>query len=105
MVAVTPEQVQALLEADSSSAGPAVDAITAMARAYTRGRGFTDGGGEPNEEIAAVILTASARLASNAQQVSRGRTVGPFMEDFRSYFNGWTLAEQAVLNRYRVRAM
>ena len=105
MVAVTPEQVQALLDSTPSSAGPAVDTITAMARAYTRGRGFTDGGGEPNEEIAAVILTASARLASNAQQVSGSRTVGPFTEDCRSFFNGWTLVEQAVLNRYRVRAM
>lgn len=32
-----------------------------MAKAYTRGRGFT--GNEPNDEIAAVITTASARLA------------------------------------------
>lgn len=34
--------------------------ITAMVRAYTRGRGFDDD--EPNDELAAVITTASARM-------------------------------------------
>lgn len=45
----------------SEEQGTAVLSIaTAMASAYTRGPGFTDG--VPNDEIRAVILTASARL-------------------------------------------
>jgi hypothetical protein len=32
-------------------------------------------------------------------------TTGPFTQDVRSYLTGWTLAELAVLNRYRKRAM
>jgi hypothetical protein len=74
-----------------------------MARAYTRGRGFDDDG--PNEEVAAVITTASARFVGNPKQVSIALTTGPFSMDVRSFFNGWTLAELFVLNRYRRRAM
>ena len=74
-----------------------------MAKAYTRGRGFD--GDEPNDEIAAVITTASARLASNAAQLPIDTTAGPFSQSIRGAFQGWTLVEQIVLNRYRVRAM
>jgi hypothetical protein len=76
--------------------------ITTMAKAYTRGRGFA--GNEPNDEIAAVISTAAARFIANPSQLSRSQTAGPFGNDVRGGFNGWTLAEQTVLNRYRVRA-
>jgi hypothetical protein len=31
--------------------------------------------------------------------------MGDLGRDVRSYFTGWTIAEQIVLNRYRVRAM
>ncbi|MCB0931656.1 MAG: hypothetical protein KDB71_07120 [Mycobacterium sp.] len=82
----------------------AVPLITAMAKAYTRGRGFDDDG-DPSEEIAAVITTASVRLAANTRQTDHAQTMGEFSETVRSFFNGWTLAELAVLNRYRVRAM
>lgn len=81
-----------------------VPLISAMARAYTRGRGF-DQYFEPNEEIAAVITTAAARLASNSGQIAYSKTVGQASEEARSWFTGWTLAELAVLNRYRKRAM
>jgi hypothetical protein len=97
--------VTGLLDASqpTQAAGAVVPLILAMAKAYTRGRGFTDD--EPNDEIAAVITTAAARLAGNVKQVSGSQTMGPFSEDIRSFFTGWTLAEQFVLNRYRVRAM
>lgn len=72
--------------------------ITALAKGYTRGRGFV--GGAPAEDLAAVIATASARLAANPEQV--GQTTGPFHVD--AGFTGWTLPELAVLNRYRKRA-
>ena len=77
--------------------------MTTLARAYTRGQGFT--GNAPNDEIAAVITTASARLAANGSQIRGSATAGVFVQDLRSSFEGWTLAELAVLNRYRKRAM
>lgn len=79
-------------------AGESVAVITAMARAYTRGNGFS--GTEPNDEIAAVITAASARLVANPEQLEQD--VGTVWT--RSSFVGWSLAEQFVLNRYRVRA-
>lgn len=81
----------------------AVPVITAMAKAYTRGRGFDEN--TPNEEISAVITTAAARLAGNGRGLQYRQKVDDFEQEFRSTFQGWTLAEQIVLNRYRVRAM
>ena len=81
-----------------------VPLITVMAKSYTRGNGFD--GNQPNDEIAAVITTASARLASNTRQLSYTMAAGTaYNLDVRSAFQGWSLAELAVLNRYRVRAM
>lgn len=80
-------------------AGEHVTIITAMARAYTRGGGFTDGA--PNEEVDAVITTATARLVANPEQIDYsigGTRIG-------RGFQGWSLGETAVLNRYRRRAL
>nr|WP_232065403.1 hypothetical protein [Mycobacterium shinjukuense] len=80
-----------------------VPIVTVLAKSYTRGRGFT--GSEPNEDIAAVIVTASARLAANGEQLQRKKIDDVEYEyALRSSFS-WSLAEQLVLNRYRVRAM
>lgn len=80
-------------------AGEHLPIITAMARAYTRGAGFTDGA--PNEEIAAVITTATARLMAHPTQLEQrvGETY------VRQGFHGWTLAETFTLNRYRRTAL
>lgn len=79
-------------------AGETLPIITAMARAYTRGSGFE--GLEPNDEIGAVITTATARLMANPDQVQyRAGEVS-----YQSSFSGWTLVETFVLNRYRKRA-
>jgi hypothetical protein len=103
MADVNPADVDALA-ADGGDTALTVPIITAMVQAYTRGQGF-DGYGEPNEELAAVIATAAARLIGNPKQVSMARTAGPFTVDVRSRgFEGWTLAELAVLNCYRKRA-
>lgn len=96
----TPADVDALLAGGTDAIVPL---ITTMAKAYTRGQGFD--GDEPNPEIAAVITTASARLAANPKQLGNTETAGPFSEAVVGGFNGWTLAEQFVLNRYRKRAM
>lgn len=73
--------------------------ITVMVKAYTRGRGFE--GNIPNDELAAVITTAAARLVANPEQLSTD--IGSV--SFRGGFNGWTLAETFVLNRYRKTAL
>lgn len=84
-------------------ADAAVPLVTAFAKAYTRGRGFD--AGQPNEEIAAVITTAAARLGSNTGQTATSRTDGTTTTEQRTWFTGWTLAELYVLNRYRKRAL
>ncbi|MEN3221285.1 hypothetical protein PUR22_10615 [Mycolicibacterium porcinum] len=79
-----------------------VPLVTTMAKAYTRGRGFN--GNEPNAEIAAVITTASARLSANGTGLMSKKVDDvEYQYSLASSF-GWTLAEQIVLNRYRVRA-
>ncbi|EXF24271.1 hypothetical protein BG28_06615 [Nesterenkonia sp. AN1] len=79
-------------------AGEHLPIIKAMARAYTRGAGFI--GHDVSEDIAAVITTATARLVANPEQLhyaaGSARISGAF--------NGWTLPETFVLNRYRKRA-
>lgn len=77
--------------------------VKAMARAYTRDRGFDPETGEPGEDVAAVITTATARLVINPEQniretLTTGESVG------YAGFAGWSLAETFVLNRYRRRA-
>lgn len=99
-MAVSPTTVASLREGDAATVVPIV---TTMAKAYTRGRGFTES--EPNEEIAAVIATASARLAANGEQLASKKVdTVEYQYSLASTF-GWTLAELAVLNRYRVTAM
>lgn len=98
----TPQDVAAFLgqgddETVIALAGEHLPIITAMASAYTRGVGFTEG--EPNEELSAVITTATARLMGNPDQLQY--KVGNI--SFQTGFRGWTLAEAFVLNRYRKR--
>jgi hypothetical protein len=104
MVYVHPEdiadEIPAVLEGNATVVVPM---ITTMAKAYTRGKGFD--GNEPNAEIAEVIKSAAARFISNPSQLSQSQTAGPFTHDLRGGFNGWSLAEQAILHRYRTRAM
>ncbi len=80
-------------------AGRHAPLVTAMARSYTRGRGF-DGSGTPNDELSAVITCATARLVANPEQIAYDSGAA----SLRGGFNGWTLPELAALNRYRVRA-
>lgn len=80
-------------------AGEHVAVIAAMARAYTRGKGF-DVLGQANEEIAAVITTATARLVANPEQLDT--TIGGVRTG--AGFTSFSLAETFVLNRYRKKA-
>lgn len=104
MPAVTGQQVADFLgQGDNSEAvtlaGDHAAIITALARSYTRGRGFI--GAEPAEDIAAVIVTATARLVANPEQLASDYG----SVSLRGGWQGWNLAEQIVLNRYRVRAL
>lgn len=74
--------------------------VTAMVRGYTRGRGF-DTFGQVAEDLAAVITTATARMLANPEQIAYD--VGNV--SLRGGFQGWSLAETFVLNRYRKRAL
>lgn len=73
--------------------------MIAMVRSYCRGKGFTADG--PFEDVAAVITTATARMVANPEQstIQAGEVSGRDRG-----FQGWNLAELAVLNRYRGRA-
>lgn len=82
----------------------AVDSATALVDAYTRGR-HVDVKGRPRPGIATVVLTVAARIAANPGQVSRYDQAGQFSSRRGVGFTGFTLAERAVLNRYRKRAI
>lgn len=105
-MAVEPDQVAAFLgkpddAATLATAEQAIPIVTVMVKAYVRGRGDW----EPNDELEAVIVTASARMVSNPGQLPIDLTTGAFGQSIRGAFQGWTLAELFVLNRYRKRAM
>lgn len=74
--------------------------VTEFVKAYTRGQGFAENG-DVNDDLAAVVVTASARLLASPALVSR-REVGSFSLLFTP-FNGFTIAELIVLNRHRQR--
>lgn len=73
--------------------------VRAMAMSYTRGRGFQDG--NVQEDISAVLTTATARLVANPEQLHYAAGSARISGAFK----GWTLPETFVLNRYRKRAM
>lgn len=94
-------------EALAELAGMHIVQVGALARAYTRGSGFMMTiendvvSARPNDEIAAVIVLATARLVVNPAQVQSEEADG-----YRTSgsFQGFTIAERAVLDRYRRRA-
>jgi hypothetical protein len=104
-MAVDAEQVAAFLgkpddAATIATAEQAIPVVTVMAKAYVRG----GAGWVPNDELDAVIVTATARMVSNPGQLPVDMTAGSFGHSIRGAFQGWTLAELFVLNRYRKRA-
>lgn len=83
-----------------AQANTAVTTITAMVGAYCRGRHKLESG-QTRDGIDEVILTAAARLVTNPTGIPYD-TGGV---SIRGAFQGFTLVELAVLNRYRVRAL
>ncbi|QLY27975.1 hypothetical protein H0264_21405 [Nocardia huaxiensis] len=79
--------------------------VMTLARAYTR-NGFK--GTVPDdipEDVVAVILAASARMAVNPSQTEQYQSAGSMSSRIGAGFQGWSLVEQAVLHRYRKRAL
>lgn len=77
-----------------------VPLVTAIVRTYTRNKGFTSDG--PSDSLAAVIITASARLITNPAQ-AREERIGDYAVT-PATFDGFTLPELMVLNTYRKRS-
>lgn len=91
--------------------GPNVDAQAAQALttaqalvgSYCRGREKRGDTYRPGVEE--VITMVAARILANPEQISVREQVGPYQMYKAAGFNGFTLVELAVLNRYRKRAI
>lgn len=90
------------LQIEPVRAAAELELIAALAKGYTRGNGFYDDG-TVEADLRAVILSATARFHHNPSQIRHSVTKGPQSASFDSW-NGWSLSELFVLNRYRVRA-
>ena len=93
--------LNALMRRSGSATGQAQEALKTVAefvQSATRGEGFTVAG-NPSSELAAVIITAAARLLTNPAQISRKEIPGISL--LYQAFDGFTLAERMVLHRYR----
>ena len=82
----------------------AIETITAMVEGYTRGR-HVDALGRLRPGIEKVVTSAAARLLANPGQIAWKEQVGAYSSSRMGGFAGFSLAEQAILNRYRVRAL
>lgn len=82
-----------------SLAGQHVDIVEQFVKAYTRGRGFSPTG-EPGDDLAAVIVSVTARSTTNPEQLVREQTGDYFVTPAVA---GFTLPELFVLNAYRRR--
>lgn len=104
---VTVEELQAFMPDDlipDDLATLSVEAATAVVAAYCRDR-HVDRAGFPRAGVKAVVLTIAARIAANPSGISRQDTAGSFSTRRSGGFNGLTLAETTILNRYRRRAI
>lgn len=102
MPAVEPDDLRQFIGADINydRAEQVITMVTALAASYTRDEGFTNG--VPQPDLHTVILTAAARLLRDRGVASE--SMGPFNIQYRGGFDGWSVAELTVLNRYRKRA-
>lgn len=78
-------------------AGAALLVVLDFVRAYTRGNGFT--GYRPEYPLRSVLISATARLVTNPEQV-RQYQIADYSES-PAVLNGYTLAELGLLRRYR----
>jgi len=86
-----------------SLASAYIDVVWSMAHEYTRGRGFNLEGDMAMPSICSAVKLAVIRITVNPTQTKRFQ-VGEYSET-PSVFDGFNLAELAVLNTYRIRAV
>lgn len=82
-------------------AGEHLPLVTEMAYTHTRGVGF-DEPDEPNRAIAAVIVSATARLTNNPELL-QSEQIGDYSARYTT-FQGWSILERAVLDAHRRKA-
>lgn len=82
-----------------AQAAQAITLASSMVEAYTRGAHVTPAGAT-RPGVDAVIQMAAARMLANPE----GLRYSTGVVNFADAFTGFTLAELAVLNRYRKRA-
>lgn len=103
---VTPEDVAAFLGRAGDTtivalAGEHLPVVQAMVKAYTRDAGFDPVTGEPSDDVAAVIVSSTARAVMHPSHTVE-ENMGPFSVRYGT-FAGWTLPELAILHTYRRR--
>lgn len=76
----------------------------ALVDAYCRGR-HEDKFGQLKSGVGAVITAVAARILANPEQIQQREQIGPYSYFKGAGFQGFTLVELAVLNRYRKRAI
>lgn len=86
------------------AAQQAIAATHGLIDGYTRGR-YRDQHGHYRPGIQAVVLTVAARLLANPGQVTTRVQAGTLTVSKGPGFQGFTLAEQLTLNRYRKRSV
>lgn len=86
------------------AAKAAVDIAHSLIEGYCRGRHLTRTGAyKPG--VRGVVLTVAARLVANPGQISVGMRAGSLAVNKGVGFQGFTLSEQLILDRYRKRAV
>lgn len=87
-------------EPTKEQAQQSLDIAGAVVDGYCRG-GARNGAGEWRAGIGAIVLAVAARVLANPSGVQYRDQAGPFSVSRQSSFTGFTLAELAVLGRYR----
>ena len=104
---MTPEELVKFAGAQGpdveSQAATALTTAQALVGAYCRGR--EKRGAEYRPGVEEVVTMVAARILANPEQISVREQVGPYQMYKAQGFQGFTLVELAVLNRYRKRAI
>lgn len=81
----------------------ALDMAEALVASYCRDKHTRGGHFRPGVDT--VITTVAARILSNPEFIQVREVIGPYQYFRGEGFTGFTLAELAVLNRYRKRGI
>lgn len=93
----------ALDDLTEAKAGQALVLAASAVDAYLRGHAKDDSGAY-RQGVGEVVLMVAARIAANPHGILFRDQAGVFSTSRQSSFQGFTLAEQIVSNRYRKRA-